>query len=51
MSTMLPPQWRLAPTTSVDQFMQGTDSMREQLQNRSQLEKDDDEEGDDSGLD
>ncbi|GAB2726196.1 FHA domain-containing protein [Comamonas sediminis] len=51
MSTMLPPEWRWAPTTSVDQFMQGTDSMREQLQNRSQLEKDDDEEGDDSGLD
>ncbi len=51
MSTMLPPEWRWAPTTSVDQFMQGTNSMREQLQNRSQLEKDDDEEGDDSGLD
>jgi hypothetical protein len=51
MSTVLPPEWRWAPTTSVDQFMQGTDSMREQLQNRSQLEKDDDEDGDDSGLD
>lgn len=51
MSTMLPPEWRWAPTTSVDQFIQGTDSMRDQLHNRSQLEKDDDEEGDDSGLD
>jgi len=51
MSTMLPPEWRWAPTTSVDQFIQGTEGLREQLHNRSQLEKDDDEEGDDSGLD
>lgn len=51
MSTVLPPQWRWAPATEIDQFIQSTDGMREQLQTRSQLEKDDDEDGDDSGLD
>ncbi|MEG0973481.1 MAG: FHA domain-containing protein [Comamonas sp.] len=52
MSTILPPQWRLAPTVPVDRFMQGTDAIRQQLDSRSKLEKEDDEadDGDDSGL-
>ena len=53
MSTILPPQWRMAPTVPVDRFMQGTDAIRQQLDTRSKLEKDDEEadDGDDSALD
>ncbi|WP_395026425.1 FHA domain-containing protein [Comamonas odontotermitis] len=53
MSNLLPPQWRMAPTVPVDRFVQGTDAIRQQLQTRSQLEKDEDEDGaeEDSGLD
>src|SRR5690606_24258435 len=53
MSTILPPQWRLAPTVSIERFMQDSDSMRQQLETRSQLEKEDDaaDDSDDSALD
>ena len=53
MSTILPPPWRLAPTVPVHDFMQGTNAMRQQLETRGQLEKEDDEDdasADDSGL-
>ena len=53
MSNLLPPQWRMAPAVPVDRFIGSTTSLREQLQTRSQREKDEEEDtsDDDSGLD
>lgn len=54
MSKLLPPQWRLVPAVPMDQFIGGTGTLREQLNTRSQREKDDDDDtgsDDDSGLD
>ena len=52
MSTILPPQWRLAPTVPVDQFMQGTASLRDALDQRAKDKEGEDEaDGDDDGLD